>query len=60
MKGTQHGPVVVARSPNSSALISVVKGTADPSIRMPHGGQRLSEQELQNLVLWIEAGAPNQ
>ncbi len=60
MKGTQHGPVVVPGSSANSALISVVEGTADPSIRMPHGGQRLSEQELQNIALWIEAGATNQ
>ena len=60
MKGTQHGPVVVPGSPISSALVSVVTGTADPSIRMPHEGQRLSDQELQNITLWIEAGAPNQ
>ncbi|MGE5620554.1 MAG: c-type cytochrome domain-containing protein [Sphingomonadaceae bacterium] len=60
MKGTQHGPVVAPGSPNNSALISVLKGTADPSIRMPHGGQRLTEQDLQNLTLWIEAGAKNQ
>lgn len=60
MKGTQHGPVVVPGSPNNSALISVVKGTTDPSIRMPHGGQRLTEQDLQNLTLWIEAGAKDQ
>ncbi|MHB0869240.1 MAG: c-type cytochrome domain-containing protein [Chloroflexota bacterium] len=57
MKGTQHGPVVVPGAPNNSALISVVKGTTDPSIRMPHGGQRLTDQDLQNLALWIEAGA---
>ncbi len=60
MKGTQHGPVVVPGSPDSSALVSVVKGTADPSIRMPHEGQRLSDQEVQNIVLWIAAGAKNE
>jgi len=59
MKGTQHGPIVVPGSPETSALVSVVKGTADPSIRMPHEGQRLTDQEVQNIVLWIQAGAKN-
>lgn len=60
MKGTQYGPVVVRGDPNRSALLSVLTGTTDPSIRMPHGGQRLTEQEIQNITLWIEAGAPGQ
>jgi mono/diheme cytochrome c family protein len=60
MKGTQHGPVVVPGSPETSALVSVVKGTADPSIRMPHGGERLTDQEVQNIVLWIQAGAKDE
>ncbi len=59
MKGTQYGPIVIPGSPATSALMSVVIGTAAPSIRMPHGGARLSEQEVQNITLWIEAGAPN-
>ncbi len=58
MKGTQFGAVVVPGQPNQSALVSVVRGTADPRIRMPHEGTRLTEQEVQNIVLWIEAGAP--
>lgn len=57
MKGTTHGPVVVPGDPDHSALISVVQGSVEPSIRMPHGGQPLSQQDVQNLRLWIEAGA---
>jgi hypothetical protein len=58
MKGTQFGPIVTAGQPNQSALVSVIRGTADPRIRMPHEGTRLTDQEVQNIVLWIEAGAP--
>ena len=58
MKGTSNGPVVVPGQPSASALVSVLRGTTDPSIRMPHGGQRVSDQALENIVLWIEAGAP--
>jgi len=59
VKGTLHGPVVVPGSPTTSALISVIKGTADPSIQMPHGSQPLPSQDVQNITLWIQAGAPN-
>lgn len=58
MKGTQFGRIVTPSQPGNSALVSVLRGTADPSIQMPHGGQRLTNQEVANIVLWIEAGAP--
>ncbi len=58
MKGTISGPVVIPGQPANSTLVSVMRGTVDPSIRMPHGGQRLSEPVVQNVVLWVEAGAP--
>ena len=58
MKGTQYGPVVTRGSPSGSTLVAVLTGSTDPSLRMPHGEQRTSEQELQNITLWIEAGAP--
>lgn len=58
MKGTQFGPVVVPGQPFQSALVSVLKVTTDPSLRMPHGGQRLSDQDVQNITVWIQAGAP--
>jgi mono/diheme cytochrome c family protein len=59
MKGTQYGPMVVPGSATASNVLAVLRGTADPSIRMPHGGQRLSELELQNIALWIGAVAPD-
>ncbi len=58
MKGTQYGPVVVPGSPAQSTLVSVITATADPKIRMPHEGQRLTRNRTQNIVLWVEAGAP--
>lgn len=57
MRGTQYGAVVVPGYPTRSTLVSVISGTADLSIRMPRGERRLNDQEVQNLVLWIEAGA---
>ncbi len=58
IKGTQFGPVVVPGQPNQSALVSVVRGSTDPSIRMPHGGTALNDQDVLNIVLWVQAGAP--
>lgn len=67
MKGTQFGRIVTPGQPGNSTLVSVLRGTAAPSIlprtpapsiQMPHQGQRLTSQEVDNIVLWIEAGAP--
>ncbi len=59
MKGTQFGPVVVPGSPSSSTLVAVIQGTAAPQIRMPHQGRQLSPNRIQDITLWIEAGAKN-
>lgn len=58
MKGTQFGKIITPGQPANSALVSVLRGTADPSIQMPHGGARMDQQSVQNIILWIEAGAP--
>jgi hypothetical protein len=60
MKGTKHGPVVVASSAVSSTLYLLVAGKADPSIRMPHGEEPLSAEEIETIKVWIDRGAaPN-
>jgi mono/diheme cytochrome c family protein len=59
MKGTQFGPVIAPASPSRSTLVSVITGTADPKLRMPHQAQPLTRNRIQNIVLWVEAGAPN-
>ena len=59
MRGTQFGPVVVPGAASASTLAAVVQGTADPKIRMPHEGRKLTRNRIQNILLWIEAGAPN-
>ena len=58
LRGTQYGPVVVPGSTGTSTLASVVQGSADPKIRMPHEGRKLTRNRIQNIMLWIEAGAP--
>lgn len=66
MKGTVHGPVVVAGSRMSSSLYLVVAGKTAPEIRMPpHNdesfaqgrGVMLSAGEIENIGLWIDQGA---
>lgn len=60
MKGTKFGPVIKPGDAISSTLVRLIKGKADPSINMPHGGrQPLSEVEIQQVETWINQGAKN-
>ena len=60
MRGTLGGPVVVAGRASASTLVWVIQGLAAPEIRMPHAERPLSPNRIQNIVLWIDAGAPEQ
>jgi cytochrome c553 len=53
-KGGDSGPVVVAGKPGASRLIQAVRHTGD--LKMPPK-ERLSEQEIADLVAWVAAGA---
>ncbi len=59
MKGTKFGPMVVARDPESSNLMLLLDGRADPKIRMPHGAKRLSVCDRDAIRQWIREGALN-
>jgi len=59
MKGTKYGPVVKSGDSLTSALMMLVEGRADPSIRMPHGKKPLTEENVAILKKWIEQGAKN-
>ena len=59
MKGTRFGPVVKPGDTLTSTLIMLVEGRADPSIKMPHGRQPLSKDEIGALRAWVEQGAKN-
>lgn len=59
MKGGKYGPFVVPGDPLTSTLNMVVEGRADPSIRMPHGGEKLSDRETGILRAWVQEGARN-
>ncbi len=57
MKGTRFGPVVVAGDALSSSLYRLVAGKVDPSIKMPHGKESLTEAEIAVIEGWIQQGA---
>jgi len=59
MKGTTNGEVVIPGSPATSTLMTVIQGTADPKIQMPHTARKLTPNRIENIRLWIQAGAPN-
>lgn len=59
MKGTKFGPVIVPGDSVSSSLYRLVAGEVDPSIRMPHGKDPISDQDIATIETWIAQGAQN-
>lgn len=60
MKGTQYGPVILPGDPLTSALVMLIEGRADPSLKMPHGDARpLDPKEIATIRQWVEQGAKN-
>ena len=60
MQGTKHGAVVKAGDSFTSALVMLVEGRADPSLRMPHDeGEKPTQAEIDVVKAWIDQGAKN-
>lgn len=59
MKGGKFGPLVKPGDAFTSALNMLVEGRVDPSIRMPHGRKKLSDDEIKILKNWVDQGAKN-
>lgn len=59
MKGTKFGPIIKPGDGLTSALIMLVEGRADPSIKMPHGKEALPKENIEVLKKWVEQGAKN-
>jgi mono/diheme cytochrome c family protein len=59
MKGTKHGPMVIARDPQSSNLMWLLDHRGKPETRMPHGGKKLSTCDRDAIRSWIREGALN-
>jgi mono/diheme cytochrome c family protein len=53
MVGSMNGPVIEPGDPENSYLVDqIVSG------RMPKEGEKLSQAEIDTIIAWIEAGAP--
>jgi mono/diheme cytochrome c family protein len=60
MKGTRFGPVVIPGDPLTSALVMLIEGRADPSLKMPHGDAKpLTKDEIKTIRRWVKQGAKN-
>ena len=59
MKGTKFGPVIKPGDAVSSTLMRLIEGKADPSIRMPHGKEPLTAEQIKIIKEWINQGAKN-
>jgi hypothetical protein len=58
MKGTNYGAVVKPGDSFTSALVMLVEGRADPSLRMPHDkGEKPTKAEIAKVKAWIDQGA---
>ena len=59
MKGTKYGPVIFPGNAISSSFYRLIAGKVDPSIRMPHGKEPISEENIAKVETWIDQGAKN-
>lgn len=60
MKGTRHGPMIIAGDSAGSNMLVLMEGRADPSISMPHGKMEgATGKELETIRVWIDQGARN-
>jgi hypothetical protein len=57
LEGGENGAVVVAGQAAKSKLLEAVV-SADPDVRMPPKGDRLTPAEVATLRAWVEQGAP--
>ena len=57
MKGTSFGPVIHPGSAMASSLYILISGQGKLTITMPHGGQPLSNEEIETIRTWIKNGA---
>lgn len=59
MKGGKFGALIKPGDAMTSALNMLVEGRVHPSIRMPHGKDKMSEKETEILKKWVNEGAKN-
>jgi mono/diheme cytochrome c family protein len=55
--GGSRGPAIVPDKPDDSLLVTAIRQTGE--LKMPKGGKpKLSDQDIQAIADWIQAGAP--
>lgn len=59
MKGTRFGSIVKPGDSLSSAMIMLIEGRADSSIKMPHGKDAMPKEKIELLKQWVAQGAKN-
>jgi hypothetical protein len=59
MKGTKFGAIIKPGDTLTSAMIMLVEGRVDASIKMPHGKASLPREKIDLLKRWVEQGAKN-
>lgn len=58
LKGGDSGPAIVPGNPDQSLLIKAIR-YSDPDLQMPPKGDKLSDQQVSDLVSWVKMGAPD-
>jgi hypothetical protein len=56
MKGSEHGPVVVAGDAAGSLIVKAMRGT-DGVKKMPPQGDPVPEEDIKKIEEWINSGA---
>ncbi|MHB8668599.1 MAG: c-type cytochrome [Burkholderiales bacterium] len=57
MKGGKFGPLVKPGDALTSTLNMLVEGRAHSSLRMPHGREKLPDEDIEKLKAWVNEGA---
>jgi hypothetical protein len=59
LRGGKFGALIKPGDAFTSAFNMVIEGRVHPSIRMPHGREKLSDRDLDILKTWVQQGAKN-
>jgi mono/diheme cytochrome c family protein len=57
MKGAKKGPVVNPEAPGNSEIVKRITGQSKPAMP-PQGRPKLSDEDIQKIRNWVDAGAP--
>jgi cytochrome c553 len=56
LRGGGRGPAIAPGDPETSWLVRAVR-QSDPGLKMPAGGPKLSDSQIDDLSAWVKAGA---